>query len=155
MEFYILLSLSGLTLLISLLALVFSLRSKGQNDTKAELARLKSELSEELRALRQETAQNIQTSVRTMGDLLRDTQQNGAATQEARLSEMKKQNELMLRSVAGGFSAVDERLRGFSMQNEQKLDNIRRQMERQSCRKKTTKSWKKSAERWMKNCSKR
>lgn len=131
MEFYILLSLSGLTLLISLLALVFSLRSKGQNDTKAELARLKSELSEELRALRQETAQNIQTSVRTMGDLLRDTQQNGAATQEARLSEMKKQNELMLRSVAGGFSAVDERLRGFSMQNEQKLDNIRRQMERQ------------------------
>ena len=131
MELYALLALSGLTLLCSLLSLVFSLRGRRADGTQAELAHLKSELREELRALRQENAQTVQSSVRAMGDLLRDAQQNGADAQQARLSELAKQNELMLRSMAGGFSAVDERLRGFSMQNEQKLDNIRRQMERQ------------------------
>ena len=108
MELYALLALSGLTLLCSLLSLVFSLRGRRADGTQAELAHLKSELREELRALRQENAQTVQSSVRAMGDLLRDAQQNGADAQQARLSELAKQNELMLRSMAGGFSAVDD-----------------------------------------------
>ena len=67
--------------------------------------------NEELSRLRQEIVTSTQNSVKNMGDMISVNQQNSAAAQNQNLSRL------------------EERMKTFSLENEQKLENIRRTME--------------------------
>lgn len=66
---------------------------------------------EELRSLRSEIVSSTQSSVKNMGDMIAVNQQSFSAAQSEKLSHF------------------EERLKTFSLENEQKLENIRRSME--------------------------
>ena len=68
--------------------------------------------SEELSQLRQEIIASNQNSVKNMGDMIAANQQGFSYTQSEKLAQM------------------DARLNTFSLENEQKLENIRRTMEK-------------------------
>lgn len=121
-------ALSGAALLVCVITLILVLRLKrSDGDNTAIMA--------ELRAARRETSETIQSSVGALGNLLAAEQKSTAIAQDKRLAELNTQladkNDLLLRSVAGGFNGVDERLKASSMQSEQKLDAIRQTLERQ------------------------
>ena len=65
----------------------------------------------ELSALRQELSASTQNSIRNMGEMIASNQQGASAAQSEKLSH------------------IEERLKTFSLENEQKLENIRRAME--------------------------
>lgn len=67
--------------------------------------------SEELSALRSEIVSSTQSSIKNMGDMIAVNQQSFSASQSEKLSHF------------------EERLKTFSLENEQKLENIRRSME--------------------------
>ena len=67
--------------------------------------------NEELSRLRQEIVTSTQNSVKNMSDMISVNQQNSAAAQNQNLSRL------------------EERMKTFSLENEQKLENIRRTME--------------------------
>lgn len=67
--------------------------------------------STELAALRQEVVASTQNSVRNMGEIIAANQQSASAAQSEKLSH------------------IEERFKTFSLENEQKLENIRRSME--------------------------
>ena len=67
--------------------------------------------SEEIAALRTELVNMTQTSIKNMGDMINTNQQTFSSSQSEKLSHF------------------EERLKTFSLENEQKLDNIRRTME--------------------------
>jgi DNA recombination protein RmuC len=81
----------------------------------AELNRLRQEIvasnSAELSQLRQEIIASNQNSVKNMGEMIAANQQSSSAAQSEKLIHL------------------EERLKTFSMENEQKLENIRRTME--------------------------
>ena len=67
--------------------------------------------NEELAALRQEVVNSTQSSIRNMGDMIAVNQQSASAAQSEKLGH------------------IEDRLKTFSLENEQKLENIRRSME--------------------------
>lgn len=71
----------------------------------------KSDNNAELSFLRQELMTSTQQSVKNMGDMIASNQQSFAQAQDQKLSVM------------------EERLKTFSLENEQKLENIRKSME--------------------------
>ncbi len=68
--------------------------------------------SEELSRMRQEIIASNQTSVKNMGEMISANQQSFSASQSEKLGHL------------------EERLKTFSLENEQKLENIRRTMEK-------------------------
>lgn len=73
---------------------------------------LKSNIEEQNSILRQEVSAATQSSVRIMGELLRDSQREAAENQQDRLL------------------ALEQRLKSFSMENDQKLELIRQTVEK-------------------------
>lgn len=104
----IILCVAVLSLVCSVLALV--LLSKNR-DNKPDLSDFTDKNAQQLSALRQELTQSTQQSVKTLGDMISLNQQNFASSQ----NEKSK--------------AIEERLKTFSLENEQKLENIRRSVE--------------------------
>ena len=72
----------------------------------------KSDNNAQLSFLRQEIITSTQQSVKNMGDMIASNQQSSAQAQDQKLS------------------AMEERLKTFSLENEQKLENIRQSMEK-------------------------
>ena len=68
--------------------------------------------TEELSALRSEIVSSTQSSVKNMGDMIATTQQSFSASQSEKMTHL------------------EERFKTFSLENEQKLENIRVSMER-------------------------
>ena len=103
----------NLALLSVLIIAVVILIAKSfkKTDNTAELQKIKEDISRDSMQLRQEVSSSVQQSVKNMGDMISTNQQNASLAQSEK------------------FSALEERFKTFSLENEQKLDNIRRTME--------------------------
>ena len=79
-----------------------------------ELSALRQEIPamrQDISALRQELTASTQNSIKNMGDMIAVNQQSASAAQSEKLGH------------------IEDRLKTFSLENEQKLENIRRSME--------------------------
>jgi len=90
-------------------------------------------VKQEIKSTRQETLQYIQSSFQGLGELLNATQKQTADLQDKRLAELTGQlservNTLQ-KTVNVMLGQLDNRLKDNSIQNEQKLDNIRSMIE--------------------------
>ncbi len=104
----IILFIAVLSLVFGIVAVVLLLKKR---DSKPDLTEFSEKNAQQLSALRQELTQSTQQSVKNMGDMIALNQQNFAQSQ----SENSK--------------AIEQRLKTFSLENEQKLDLIRRSVE--------------------------
>ena len=123
MEMYqfILLAVLALAGLITAIAAIIIIPKKNKSNDDA-IAALRDEIAkstqnvtksthEEVAALRTELTNATQSSVKNMGDMIATNQQSFSAAQSEKLTHF------------------EERLKTFSLENEQKLENIRRTME--------------------------
>ena len=97
--------------LVTLIIILF--RKNNSDDTQEIVYAVRREISSQQSALRQEMSAQTQTSVKNMGDMLMENQRGFS----------RSQYERML--------SLEERLKTFSVQNEQKLENIRQTVDRQ------------------------
>lgn len=100
-----------LLLLLCLIGLTGILLLLSVKNTPSDNSRLLQQLEEQNSRLRMEITGSVQGSVKNMGDLLAESQTQSAAAQSRRLSQM------------------EERLQTFSLENEQKLEQIRTTVE--------------------------
>ncbi len=107
----------GILVLLLLMAVAVKLFTSG-----GELfARIEETVSESGRDLRQELGGTVRGSVKSMGELLTDTQRISQEAQSARLDDMT-------RSVSAQLKTLETRFATLEQTNEQKLDAIRRTM---------------------------
>lgn len=109
MQFYILLSLLAVIFIFLVVIAVKVFSKKDDSDYLA--AKLRENSDKNAKALRQEVSYNVQQSVKNMGDMIALNQQSAAASQNDKMN------------------ALEERFKTFSLENEQKLDNIRQTVE--------------------------
>ena len=87
------------------------LKKASDNSNSEEFKRLEQNIRNEQSALRQELSSSTQMSVKNLGDMI-------AASQNAYAINQRK-----------SLNQLEERLKTFSLENEQKLENIRRSVE--------------------------
>lgn len=107
---FILIAIGVLSLIFSIIAVVIASKNK-QNDTSKLVAEINSENQKQLSLLRQELTASTQQSVKSMGDMISDNQQQSAKAQQEKLD------------------TLESRMKTFSLENEQKLENIRKSVE--------------------------
>lgn len=125
-----------LVLAAAAVALCVILLVKGppkDRETAARIAELERRLADEMRTTRQETSAATTEALRSAAQTQSDTLRQVSERQEAHLKDLGEQlntrQALLQRSVNDSIVGMDERLKGVSMQNEQKLENIRRTVE--------------------------
>ncbi len=117
---YVLLFLEfGLLAAVVVLGIINLRKKPAGPDTAA----LEKRMAEELRAARQEINAGVNEAVRSAAAMQGEIQKRTTEAQAAHL-------ETLARQVAQQRAALDEQFAKFSMQNEQKLENIRRTMEK-------------------------
>lgn len=104
---------------VCVVLLVLILKKSPQSLSDERLASLRRELVAEQREARREAQSNIAV----MSDMLSKSQDGAFTRQDARM-------DALTRGVSQSLSVIDERFKSFSLQSEQKLDNIRVSMER-------------------------
>lgn len=104
----LILSVAILAVLIVILAKVF----KGDNGEETAMS-VSRELERSNSALRQEMSAQLQSSIANMGKLISDGQRSAAQLQTDKMMQ------------------IEQRLKTFSLENEQKLENIRQSVEKQ------------------------
>ncbi len=97
-----------LSLVVGIVAISLILKNK---NVKPDMSEFESKNEKQLSMLRQELSQSVATSVKNMGDMISLNQQNFANIQ------------------AESSKAIEERLKTFALENEQKLELIRRSVE--------------------------
>ena len=117
-QFIVLAVLAAAAVVVGIAAIIIIPKKNKAND--AELGQIRQEIadisrnsvtSEDLGQLRQEIIASNQNSVKNMGEMIAANQQSFSSSQSEKLSHF------------------EERLKTFSLENEQKLENIRRTME--------------------------
>ncbi len=119
-QFIVLALLAAAAIAVGIAAIIIIPKKNHSNSD--EIAALKDEIAkssqnaintthEEIASLRTEVVNSTQNSVKNMGDMIAVNQQSFSAAQSEKLSHF------------------EERLKTFSLENEQKLENIRRTME--------------------------
>lgn len=106
-------ALSALTVIL-LLVLVFLIAGKNKKSpdkTREYLDEFKKDLQAQQSTLRQEIAASTQQNIKSMGDMIALNQQNFSQNQSEKMAQL------------------EERLKTFSLENEQKLDLIRKSVE--------------------------
>ena len=111
--------IAGLSALSAVLLVFVLIRVSVKSDYSSVLERLRGEVLNEQRASRTEMSQ----SLNNMAELLNVSQQNAFQRQDAKLDALTK-------GIADNLGAIDKRFGAFSVQSEQRLDNIRTTMER-------------------------
>ena len=108
-QFIVIMALCAASLIIGIIAIILILSKKNNID----IDELKKELdqSEQMAQLRQEIVSSTQESVKNMGEMISVNQQSFSSAQTEKLNQF------------------ENRLKTFSLENEQKLENIRRNME--------------------------
>ena len=113
--------LGAVSVALSVIVVILILK-KNDNDNSREIVSsvkneiipaVRSEISSQQSALRQELTAQTQTSVKNMGDLLLENQRNFSQQQSEKLTQL------------------EHRMNNLSMTNEQKLENIRSTMDKQ------------------------
>lgn len=101
--------------------------------SRLQIGEMEHRLRDEMRQSRKETGDAVQTAVQGAAQSQNETQKQLDARQDTRLRELREQltasQEALQRSVMGQMQGLDERFGKFSLQNEQKLENVRRTME--------------------------
>ncbi len=102
-----------LLITVAMLGIVIAnqLKKKSENGNSEEIKRLEHSLHTEQSTLRQELTSATQISVKNLGDMIYANQNAYAINQSKSLNQL------------------EERLKTFSLENEQKLENIRRSVE--------------------------
>ena len=95
------------TLVVATAALIFLIKNSKQNNSEQTNDALLRELNNQQSSLRQELNSQTQLSVKNLGDILSENQRSFSQNQSEKLSQL------------------EERLKTFSLENEQKLENIR------------------------------
>ncbi len=106
----ILIILGVISVIFSIIAVIIASKNK-QNDTSKLVAEINSENQKQLSMLRQELTASTQQSIKSMGDMISDNQQQSAKAQQEKLD------------------TLESRMKTFSLENEQKLDLIRKSVE--------------------------
>ncbi len=102
---------SVLTAVLSIVAVVLGMRNKNGNDSSKIISSLSEEQQRQSSMLRQELTVSTQQSVKSMGDMISENQKQFSHTQQEK------------------FDNLESRLKTFSLENEQKLDLIRKSVE--------------------------
>lgn len=102
-------------------ALIVMLFSKRGNEAET-FERMRHETDETLRAMRSELAETMQRSVRGMGETLLSNQHRAALSQEERFKTFSVENEQKLENIR---QTVDRQLRSMQEDNNKKLDEMR------------------------------
>ena len=100
------------TLAAVISAIIIMLKRNNKNDTQEIVNAVSSETQHQQSALRQELVTQTQSSVKNMGEMLLNNQNSFSQNQTEKLSQL------------------EERLKTFSLENEQKLENIRQSVEK-------------------------
>lgn len=122
------LALIGATLIVGLIQLF-----KKTAAPVPDLSGLEKMIQEELRQARQENNSAMAEAVRNAAMVQAETQRQIADLQDQRLKELSEQmtqrQMLLQRTLRDQMGGLDERFKAVAMQNEQKLENIRRTVE--------------------------
>lgn len=103
-----------ITLICAAATLIIVLKKNNSKDDSEEfIGAVRKEISAQQSVLRQELASQTQTSVKNMGDMLLENQRSFSHNQYERMN------------------SLEERMKTFSLQNEQKLENIRQTVDKQ------------------------
>lgn len=112
----VIITISVLSLIVSIATLIIILvknkKADSKNATNEIVNAVRSELNSQQSILRQELSSQTQTSVKTMGDMLIENQRSFSQHQSEKMAQL------------------EERIKTFSLENEQKLENIRQSMEK-------------------------
>lgn len=114
----VLLCVCGVTLIISVVAIVLILRQR-----KALLDELEDMLDASQSRLRQEVAGSIQASVGTLGSMIGENQRSASTLQEERFQTFALRNEQQLEGIR---QTMERRLTRMQIENGEKLDDMRR-----------------------------
>lgn len=104
------------SLAVSVISLIIILKRNNNKSTEEITNSVGNEIIRQQSALRQELTAQTQTSVKTMGDMIIENQRSFSQNQSEKMTHL------------------EERLKTFSLENEQKLENIRGTMEKQLVR---------------------
>lgn len=112
----VIITISVLSLIVCIATLIIILvknkKADSKNATNEIVNAVRSELNSQQSILRQELSSQTQTSVKTMGDMLIENQRSFSQHQSEKMAQL------------------EERIKTFSLENEQKLENIRQSMEK-------------------------
>ncbi len=110
----IMIAISGAALLVAVITLIMILLKNNQKDNTGEIvSAVRHEMTAQQSVLRQELTAQTQTSVKNMGEMLLENQRSFSHSQNDKMT------------------ALEERMKTFSLQNEQQLENIRRTVDKQ------------------------
>lgn len=126
---------AALLLLAALIILnILVLSQLRRANPAARLEQLRLESLEQQRALRQEMSETLQSAMRSLGEMLSSSQSYAAQLQAQSLSEtgsrLEQRQDALHRAVSASLSQMEERLKTFALENEQKLEGIRQSTER-------------------------
>lgn len=116
MQEVIIIAVSVLSLIVSIAVLIIVLKKNNNLEEKITtdeiVGAVRNELTTQQSILRQELSNQTQTSIKTMGDMLVENQRSFSQHQSEKMSQL------------------EARMKTFSLENEQKLENIRQSMEK-------------------------
>lgn len=100
-----------IVIMLSIFVLIILNKKKDVIDTEPIVKEVRNEIAQQQSVLRQELISQTQMSVKTMGDMLIENQRSFSQHQSEKMGQ------------------IEERLKTFSVENEQKLENIRQSVE--------------------------
>ena len=106
----LLIAISAVTLALAIVSIVIANKNK-QNDSSKLISEINTENQKQLSLLRQELTASTQQSVKSMGDMISENQKQFSQSQQEKLN------------------TLESRMKTFSLENEQKLDLIRKSVE--------------------------
>lgn len=105
-------ALCVITAVISIVTMIIVLIKNNKNDSAQIVMTMRQELNSQQSILRQELTAQTQSSVKTMGDMLIENQRSFSQHQSEKMTQL------------------EERMKTFSLENGQKLENIRTTVEK-------------------------
>lgn len=112
-----------LTLMLAAVAMLTVMLVRQSKAEERIVDRLMEEMEDDQRELRMELTDSVHKNVRNLGSLIAENQQSAYRTQSESLSQLR-------RVMADMGTRIEQRLGTSSMENEQKLENIRGTMEK-------------------------
>ena len=112
-----------LTLMLAAVAMLTVMLVRQSKAEERIVDRLMEEMEDDQRELRMELTDSVHKNVRNLGSLIAESQQSAYRAQSESLSQLR-------RVMADMGTRIEQRLGTSSMENEQKLENIRGTMEK-------------------------
>ncbi len=105
-----------------------------KNESGEKFQQIKKDMDEQQRYLRQELSSATHESIKNLGEYILNAEKTANESHSQKLSDIDKnlseKQETLMKTVAMQFSQQEDRFKTFSLENEQKLDNIRASVEK-------------------------